>query len=46
MKATNLPVGLIMNFAEPTLRVRRVGREGSAMNGESGKRGAGEEKLF
>lgn len=43
MKATNLPVGLIMNFAEPTLRVRRVGRESSAMNGEPGKKGAGEE---
>lgn len=41
MKATNLPVGLIMNFAEPTLRVRRVGREGSAMNGEQGKGGVG-----
>lgn len=40
MKATNLPVGLILNFCEPTLRVRRVGREGSAMNGEAGKRGA------
>lgn len=43
MKATSLPVGLILNFAEPTLRVRRVGREGAAMNGEPGKRGAGEE---
>jgi GxxExxY protein len=43
MKATSLPVGLIMNFAKPTLRVRRLGREGSAMNGESGKRGAGED---
>jgi GxxExxY protein len=30
MKATGLPVGLILNFAEPTLRVRRVGREGAA----------------
>lgn len=43
MKATSLPVGLIMNFAEPTLRVRRVGREGSAMNGESRKVGAVED---
>jgi GxxExxY protein len=45
MKATNLPVGLIMNFAEPTLRVRRVGREGSAINGESRKLGVGEEAV-
>jgi len=45
MKATGLPVGLILNFAESTLRVRRVGREGAALNGESGKRGAGEEAL-
>ncbi len=43
MKATGLPVGLVMNFAEPTLRVRRIGREGSAMNGESGKQGVGDE---
>ena len=43
MKATAFPVGLILNFAEPALRVRRVGREGAAMNGEPGKRGAGEE---
>ena len=43
MKATGLPVGLILNFCEPTLRVRRVGRERSAMNGEPGKKGAGEE---
>ena len=33
----NMPVGLIMNFSEPPLRVRRVGREGSAMNGSRGR---------
>lgn len=45
MKATGLPVGLIINFAGAVLRVRRVGREGAAMNGESGKRGAGEDSF-
>ena len=40
LKASQLVVGLILNCAEPVLRVRRVGREG-IFYGESGKKGSG-----
>ena len=37
LKATNLPVGLIINFAEATLRVRRVARGGRVFTAEAQK---------
>jgi GxxExxY protein len=44
LKASNMPVALLLNYAAPTLAIRRFGQQ-NIFNGESRRQGSGEDVI-